>query len=140
VTRQSVLVALALAGLVLSPGAARSQQDAADLEPLLACISAALTSSGPAAYQALVVPSPSASAEKLAAEAYVPGATRVTIRERDRTPLGAGYRLMIELLTERQDQARISTWRLDVRPAPAGAPPPAWRIARQERRPVPGRA
>ena len=66
-----------------------------------------------------------------------PGITRAVIRERDRGPLegtlpGDGYRLMVEVFTERGAQARIATWRLDVRRVPTDTSQDEWRIAGQE--------
>jgi hypothetical protein len=67
----------------------------------------------------------------------VPDITRAVIRERDRTPLegtlpGDGYRLMIEVFTERGARARIVTWRLDVRRVPTDTNEDEWRIAGQQ--------
>ena len=67
------------------------------------------------------------------------GATRVVVHEADRMPLrgvpdGDGYRLMIEILTERGDQGRVATWRFDLRAERAADSAPArWAIADQER-------
>ena len=66
-----------------------------------------------------------------------PGITRAVIRERDRAPLdgtlpGDGYRLMIELLAERESRARIETWRLDIRRVPTETSDDEWRIAGQQ--------
>lgn len=70
-------------------------------------------------------------------ELVVPGITRAVIRERDRAPLegtlpGDGYRLMVEVLTERGMRARISTWRLDIRRVPTDTNEDEWRIAGQQ--------
>jgi hypothetical protein len=48
-----------------------------------------------------------------------PGATRVVIKERDRTPFGSsivpeGYRLVVDVFVEFGQRAREATWRLDV--------------------------
>lgn len=60
-----------------------------------------------------------------------PKVSRFSIKERDRTPLDAGrYRLLLETLTERGAEGRVTTWRLDVEPGEAGA---AWTIATIER-------
>ena len=66
-----------------------------------------------------------------------PGITRAVIRERDRAPLegtlpGDGYRLMVEILTERGSRARIETWRLDIRRVPTDTSEDEWRIAGQQ--------
>ncbi|MGE5200094.1 MAG: hypothetical protein ACM3H9_10670, partial [Rhodospirillaceae bacterium] len=62
-----------------------------------------------------------------------PGITRAVIRERDRAPLdgtlpGDGYRLMVEVLSERGARARIETWRLDVRRVPTETSDDEWRV------------
>ncbi len=76
-------------------------------------------------------------AEEAARALISPGITRAVIRERDRGPLegtlpGDGYRLMVEVFTERGAQARIATWRLDVRRVPTDTSEDEWRIAGQE--------
>lgn len=65
-----------------------------------------------------------------------PGITRAVIRERDRAPLdgtlpGDGFRLMIEVLSERGSRARIETWRLDIRRVPTDTSEDEWRVAGQ---------
>ncbi|MCX6544980.1 MAG: M1 family aminopeptidase [Acidobacteria bacterium] len=62
--------------------------------------------------------------------------TRAVVRERDRAPLdgtlpGDGYRLMIEILTERGIRARITTWQLDVRRTAGTTAEGEWRISDQ---------
>jgi len=66
-----------------------------------------------------------------------PGISRAVIRERDRAPLegtlpGDGYRLMVEIFTERGNRARIETWRLDIRRVPTDASEDEWRIDGQQ--------
>jgi hypothetical protein len=66
-----------------------------------------------------------------------PGITRAVIRERDRAPLegtlpGDGYRLMVEIFTERGSRARIETWRLDVRRVATDTSEDEWRIDGQQ--------
>ncbi len=75
-------------------------------------------------------------ARSVAAALLLPDTTRVVIRERDRGPLsgslpGNGYRLMLEVFTERGNRARIATWRLDVRRV-GDEPDDEWRIAGQQ--------
>jgi len=65
-----------------------------------------------------------------------PGATRVVVRERDRSDLtgtlpGEGYQLLVEVFVETGARARVATWRLDVR-ARGSAAAPDWAIAGQE--------
>lgn len=77
----------------------------------------------------------------LAAEAsqflILPGITRAVIRERDREALegtlpGDGFRLMLEVFTERGSRARVTTWRLDIRRVPTNTNEDEWRIAGQQ--------
>ncbi len=53
---------------------------------------------------------------------FMPGVTRATIRERDRTPLepGPGHRLIVDALIETGAEGTLATWRLDVVPAESG--------------------
>lgn len=65
-----------------------------------------------------------------------PGITRAVVRERDRAPLdgtlpGDGYRLMIEIFTERGNRARVTTWLLDVRRVANATGQDVWRISDQ---------
>jgi hypothetical protein len=61
-----------------------------------------------------------------------PKVTRSAVKERDRTPLESGrVRLLLETLTDRRSEGRVSTWRVDVEPADSGAT--RWRIADGER-------
>jgi len=138
----ALVLAAAFAGLFALAGPARAQNEAepgVDLSGFLAQLQTALIADGPGAYAALVG-SPTTrgvSPAELAEEMYLPGATRVTVRERDRSALtGAlpdeGFRLMLDILTERGRRARIATWRLDVRLAGRGDAR-VWRIVDQER-------
>jgi hypothetical protein len=66
-----------------------------------------------------------------------PTPTNATVKERDRVPLRDGrQRVLLEILTERDREGRVSTWRLDVAPpespAPTG-PTAAWQISSIER-------
>ncbi|HEY7054936.1 MAG TPA: M1 family aminopeptidase, partial [Vicinamibacterales bacterium] len=66
-----------------------------------------------------------------------PAATAATVKERDRALLRSGrQRLMLEILTERGQEGRVSSWRVDVAPpespAPTG-PDAAWQIASIQR-------
>ena len=65
-----------------------------------------------------------------------PGITRAVVRERDRAPLdgtlpGDGYRLMVEIFTERGIRARITTWQLDIRRGEGTSDQDDWRISDQ---------
>jgi hypothetical protein len=60
-----------------------------------------------------------------------PRPTSVTVKERDRTPLGgARGRLILEILTVYDREARVSSWRIDIAPMGAEA---AWVITDAER-------
>lgn len=94
------------------------------------------------AYHALLALGESPRDTILVDDAYVAGATRVVVKERDRQPLKGslpdeGYRLMLEIFTESGRRGRIATWRADVRLARTGAAgeggPRVWRIVDQER-------
>lgn len=65
-----------------------------------------------------------------------PQPTQIVIKERDRTPLDDGsVRLLLEVFSARDDEARVGTWQARVR-APAASPdldPPAWRLITLER-------
>ena len=76
-------------------------------------------------------------AREAAGTLILPGITRAVIRERDRTPLegtlpGDGYRLMVEVLTERGTMGRVATWRLDVRRVPTDTSDDEWKVAGQQ--------
>ena len=66
-----------------------------------------------------------------------PPVTAVTVKERDRALLTNGrQRLLLEILTDRNREGRVSTWRVDAAPpvAPAETGPNApWQIADVER-------
>ena len=89
-----------------------------------------------AGFAALAAPSANrARLDDFTATEFQPGATRAVLQERDRQPLKDtppedGHRLIVELFAEFGSRARISTWRLDVRRAAAGAP---WLVADAER-------
>ncbi len=138
----ALVLAAAVVGLCVLAGPARAQNEdetGVDLSGFLAELQSALMADGPAAYEALVGSSTTrgASAADLAEEIRLPGATRVTVRERDRRALAGalpdeGFRLMVEILAERDRRARLATWRLDVRLARRDGAR-VWRVVDQER-------
>jgi hypothetical protein len=78
-------------------------------------------------------------AEQFAAQSIPTRVTRVVIRERDRTDLegtlpGDGYQLLVEIMFEAGQRARLATWRLDVRRRGGAARGSAdeWGIADQQ--------
>lgn len=59
-----------------------------------------------------------------------PTPTQFVIKERDRSPLADGaQRLVLDILTVRNDSGTVSSWHALVRPAPVGAKEPVWQIA-----------
>ncbi|HVH55145.1 MAG TPA: M1 family aminopeptidase [Vicinamibacterales bacterium] len=64
------------------------------------------------------------SAAELAAALTSPAPSRIVIRERDRTAIPGGQRLLLEIFWERATEGRLGTWSVDVAPVEEG-----WRIA-----------
>ena len=133
---------LVVACLVLLPQPLRPPANAQGpdgVASLLARLEEALLSGQQQRYLDLL----SATADRNAATifaggAFLRGATRAVVRERDRTDLlgtlpGDGYQLMVEVLEETGQRARLATWRLDVRRMTAAdAGTEQWGIADQE--------
>ena len=68
----------------------------------------------------------------------MPGVTRSVIQERDRIPLqgaaaGAGFRMMVDVMSEFGSRARVATWRLDITRTGAPGSDTEWTIADQEK-------
>jgi hypothetical protein len=58
----------------------------------------------------------------------------VSLKERDRAPLDSGRtRLLLEILTVREGEGRVSTWRVDAAPAGGSTPLSPWKIVDVER-------
>jgi len=138
IARGPAFVGGVLAGLLVLLAPAGAQDAEPDLTAFFASMQAALATSTPDAYRALVAPIEGEDAARgMAAEMFVPGATAVTVRERDRLPLegalpGEGFRALVEILTERERQGRLATWRIDLKRARGGGDGPVWRIVDQE--------
>ena len=64
------------------------------------------------------------SAAELAAALTSPAPSRIVIRERDRTAIPGGQRLLLEIFWERATEGRLGTWSVDVAQVEEG-----WRIA-----------
>ncbi len=134
------IAAAALALLMAGPGEVRTQQPLPldGIVRLLLKIEQVMQAGNPDGYMDLLSSVAHRGLAREAAEALVvPGITRAVIRERDRGPLegtlpGDGYRLMVEIFTERGRQARVVTWRLDVRRVPTDTSGDEWRIAGQQ--------
>jgi Peptidase family M1 domain len=68
--------------------------------------------------------------------AMTPAPTALVIKERDRTPLPDGaQRLLLEVFSARETEARVFTWQMDVSVARGSdaADPGSWRVARLDR-------
>ena len=129
---------LALACLALAPmrsyGAGAQPLSPPDaIEKLVARLEQALAASDRAALLALTVKDTDASTVDEFADAAGANPTRVVIKERDRLTLEGNRRqLLIEVFVERGIEAKLATWRVDVRPPPAKTDPSDWRIERME--------
>ena len=116
------------------------------IEKLVARLEQALAGGDRAALLALTVKDTDASTVDDFAEAAGANPTRVVIKERDRLTLEGNRRqLLIEVFVERGIEAKLATWRVDLRPPAAKADPNDWRIERMEaglerRGPLPARA
>ena len=137
IVRAPALFGALLVGLLALQVPAHAQAETPDLTAFFTRVQSALAADSPAAYLALVAPTEGGDfALSMVDEIRVPGTTNVTLRERDRSQLagalpGEGFRVIVEILTERGQQARLATWRVDVKLARGDAP--AWRIVDQER-------
>ena len=140
---KSHLLAAALVGLIgfSAPVRPASLSQEEDLDAFVIRIQDALMAADGRAYRALFLPGEEALAAMVVNDAYVPGATRVAVKERDRQHLkgslpGEGFQLMLEIFTESGRRGRIASWRADVRLARISAGrggARAWRIVGQER-------
>lgn len=143
----AVLLALVVG---IAPALAQAQAvpaPADPLRPLLDRLEQAVLTGTPAAYLALVSDAADrAAAQQFAAQHLGPGVTHVTIRERDRSPLagtlpGNGYRVTADVFIQRGSEARLVTWRLDLRrrspdtsetSSSGPTPQPEWGIVGQD--------
>jgi hypothetical protein len=120
----------------LMAGAAQSapaQTAPGGIDRLLATIERAVEAGDADALRALARPDirPALLSEFVQSMTF-PKVTSSTIKERDRVPLESGrVRLLLETLTDRNAEGRVTTWRLDVEPT--GAEPASWMIASVER-------
>ena len=125
---------LALACLVFAQAARAQPPTPPDaIEKLVVRLEQALAGGDRAALLALTVKDTDASTVDDFAEAAGTGPTRVVIKERDRMALdGNRQQLLIEVFVERGIEAKLATWRLELRPPAARADPNDWRIERME--------
>ena len=72
-------------------------------------------------------------------DSVTPAPARIVVKERDRSTSWGAARLLLEIFVERGNEARISTWQMDLRAVVSGGDgeddeePPAWRIERLDR-------
>lgn len=95
-------------------------------------------SSDAAAFAALATAAERARLREFADDELPAGVTRAVVQERDREQLrgtlpGDGYRLMVDVLAESGDRARVATWRLDVRRAGDDGSERDWALVDGER-------
>lgn len=107
--------------LVVAPSCLAQGNAPDGVSALIGRLEQAIRSGDPNAYIALLSQNADrARAAEFAAQAIGPRVTRAVIRERDRMELqgtlqGDGYQLLVEVLIEYGQRARLTTWRLDVR-------------------------
>jgi Peptidase family M1 domain len=125
---------LALACLSIAHAAGGQPPSPPDaIEKLVVRLEQALAGGDRAALLALTVRDTDASTLDDFAAAAGENPTRVVIKERDRLALeGNRQQLLIEVFVERGIEAKLATWRVDLRPPPAKADPNDWRIERVE--------
>lgn len=132
------LVLLLCVTLGLAQPAGQDASADAALDGFVGALEAALASGESARVDALLDPTlDPVTADSLRADLVTPEATRAAVRERDRgvlpgVPPGTGFRLIVEVLLELGDQARLGTFRLDLRRA-ARTDGATWRIVDAER-------
>jgi hypothetical protein len=131
------IAACACVSLWLAPAAgaetAPAQAGAVGIDRLVNAIARAAAAGDSEALRALsrVVVQESAF-DEFVQSLTVPKATHSAVKERDRAPLDAGrVRLILETLTDRDAEGRVTTWRVDVEPA--GSASDVWRIIYVER-------
>jgi hypothetical protein len=140
---RTALVLWVALSLPSTPAATQSPQASQDegIGVLLRRLERALAANDSAGYLDLISATANvAKAQQFAAAAFLPGATRAVVRERDRGPLkgtlaGNGYSLLVEVLVETGTRARLSNWRLDVERRsgdPNGEAQDTWAIMGQE--------
>ncbi len=125
---------LALACLSIAHTASGQPPSPPDaIEKLVARLEQALAGGDRAALLALTVRDTDASTMDDFAAAAGENPTRVVIKERDRLALeGNRQQLLIEVFVERGIEAKLATWRVDLRPPAGKTDPNDWRIERVE--------
>ena len=128
---------LACTLLFLLPSVAAAQQSAPAPEPdgvtkLVLALEKGTEAGDPDVLRALTTPGVrSAALSDFVQSLTFPKATHSAIKERDRAATSdGGIRLLLETFTDRNGEGRVTSWRLDVQPGPAGGP---WVITAIER-------
>jgi hypothetical protein len=113
------------------PAAAQAAPDSVDR--LVLGIERAVEAGDADALRALARPDvPPALLSEFVQSMTFPKVTHSAVKERDRTPMASGrVRLLLETLTDRQAEGRVTTWRLDLEPTGSVTAP--WAIANVER-------
>ena len=133
------LTAVALLVGMAAPAAAQSGAAPDAIELFVLSLEQAAGTGIGANVQALAHPEAEGSGVDEFRYSVVPPPTRIVIKERDRSSVAGGVqRLLLEVFIERGREARLSTWRMDIRPLTSGGPSPSktapdWRIVRMDR-------
>lgn len=132
----ALLLLFSLGAAPAGAGQASAPPDGIDL--LVAQIQNAIQAGDPLALRALSrFDTNLGQLNEFATDLTLPTATRATVKERDRARLVSGrQRLLLEIFTERAQEGRVSTWRVDVAPPEPPAPTgrdAAWQIAAVQR-------
>ena len=109
------------------------------IDRLVAAIEDAIQTGDEGRLRALAAANIPPAFEEFTAMMTSPRVTAATVKERDRAQLpGVRRRLILDILTDRDRNGRVSTWRLDVAPVHFGDPDTAWIIADIEKLTVVG--
>jgi hypothetical protein len=129
----SACACLSLWPLVAAAAQPAAEQGPGGIDRLVNTIERAIDAGDGKALRALARPDvPAVPLSEFVESLTVPKVSHSTLKERDRLLLGSGrVRLLLETLTDRDAEGRVSTWRLDVEPAASAATP--WKIADVER-------
>jgi hypothetical protein len=108
-------------------------QGTGGIDRLISTIEHAMDAGDADALRALARPDvPPAHLAEFVQSLTIPRVSHSTVKQRDLMPLPSGrVRVLLETLTDRDAEGRVSTWRLDVEPAASAAMP--WKIADVER-------
>jgi hypothetical protein len=137
-------LALIVAGAWATPATARVQTaqplpSADAIQVLLRRLEQIVQAGDVAAYGSLLDQSADAAkARDFTSTEFGPAATRTVIQERDREPMrdaapGTAYRLMVDVLNEYGNRARVASWRLDLTRIGEAGSEREWAIADQDR-------